>query len=112
MAIILVAIACRTKTPFKLSDLDPMLGLSVLFVFTCAGLWVGFSSSLQEIVKESGIYLRERLVNLGLFAYLGSKVVTLVGLGVLQSLLIVLVVLLGFKEPVDNSFIAWSLGYG
>lgn len=113
VAIILVWIASRSQDPFLLDESDPSLAsiaLRVLFVFTCAGLWVGFSSSLQEIVKESGIYLRERLVNLGLFAYLGSKVVTLVGLGVVQSLLIVVVVLLGFKEPVDNSFIAWSLG--
>ncbi|MGC8452238.1 MAG: ATP-binding cassette domain-containing protein [Cylindrospermopsis raciborskii] len=110
VAIILVAIACRTKKPFDLSDPDPMLGLSVLFVFTCAGLWVGFSSSLQEIVKESAIYLRERLVNLGLSAYLGSKVFTLTGLALVQALLVTVVILLGFQDPTGDLLIPWSIG--
>jgi ABC-type multidrug transport system permease subunit len=87
-----------------------MLGLSVLFVFTCAGLWVGFSSSLQEIVKESAIYLRERLVNLGLSAYLGSKVFTLTGLALVQALLVTVVILLGFQDPTGDLLIPWSIG--
>jgi ABC transport system ATP-binding/permease protein len=75
------------------------LARRVLFIFTSASLWVGFASSLQEIVKESAIYLRERLVNLGLFAYLGSKVLTLSGLAIIQSLLIALVAIVCFKSP-------------
>lgn len=72
-------------------------------------MWVGLSSSLQEIVKESAIYLRERLVNLGLFAYLGSKVRILSGLALLQTLLIVAVILVGFKSP-RTELISWPLG--
>ena len=75
------------------------LALRVLFVFTCAALWVGLSSSLQEIVKEAAIYMRERLVNLSLFAYLGSKLIILSGLALLQTLLISLIVLGLFKSP-------------
>lgn len=90
----------------------------VLFVITCAGMWAGFASSLQEIVKEAAIYQRERLVNLGLFAYLSSKVFTLAGLAVLQSLLITVVILIGFQFPSKPSFIPapipdivpWGLG--
>jgi hypothetical protein len=85
------------------------LARQVLFVVTCAALWPGFASSLQEIVKESSIYLRERLVNLGLFAYLGSKVLTLSGLAVIQSLLITIVVLIGFKSPEKPVFVLWSV---
>jgi ABC transport system ATP-binding/permease protein len=75
------------------------LARKVLFIFTSASIWVGFASSLQEIVKEAAIYLRERLVNLGLFSYLGSKVLTLGGLAIIQSVLISLVGVLCFKSP-------------
>jgi ABC-type multidrug transport system ATPase subunit len=102
-----------------IQDKDPLIGepeatlaplaLRVLFVFTCACLWVGLSSSLQEIVKETVIYTRERLVNLGLFSYLGSKVVVLFGLGVWQTLLITAVILIGFKDP-EPELIPWFLG--
>ncbi|MGK7902718.1 MAG: ATP-binding cassette domain-containing protein [Hormoscilla sp.] len=103
------------KDPLVLGDapdstLAP-LALRVLFVFTCAAIWVGLSSSLQEIVKESAIYLRERLVNLGLFAYLGSKVLMLSGLALLQTLLICAVILVGFKSP-SPELIPWFLGVG
>jgi ABC transport system ATP-binding/permease protein len=86
------------------------LALKVLFVFTCAGIWVGLSSSLQEIVKESAIYMRERLVNLGLFAYLNSKILTLSGLAVLQSILITLVVLIFFRAPDKETILPWFVG--
>lgn len=102
-----------------IQDKDPLIGepeatlaplaLRVLFVFTCACLWVGLSSSLQEIIKETAIYSRERLVNLGLFCYLGSKVVILFGLGVLQTLLITTVILIGFKHP-EPEIIPWFIG--
>ncbi|MFN7528658.1 MAG: ABC transporter permease, partial [Dolichospermum sp.] len=74
-----------------------------------AGLWVGFSSSLQEIVKEAAIYLRERLVNLGLFAYLGSKITILSGLALAQTLLILIIILIGFKSP-NPELISWNMG--
>ncbi len=101
IGISLITLAIRQETPFVGSP-DPSraaLALKVLFVFTCAAIWVGLASSLQEIVKESAVYLRERLVNLGLFTYLVSKVFTLGGLAFLQSILISLVVLISFKHP-------------
>ena len=109
----LITLAIRDKNPlFPSGETDATLAplaLRVLFVFTCAAIWVGFSSSLQEIVKESAIYLRERLVNLGLFPYLGSKVLILGGLAVLQSLLMALVILIGFKSPTPD-LISWPVG--
>ena len=111
----LIILAVGDQDPLILADLpDPTLAplaLRVLFVFTCAALWVGLSSSLQEIVKESAIYLRERLINLGLFAYLGSKVLILSSLALLQTLLIVLVILTGFNDP-DPTLLSWDLGAG
>lgn len=113
IGIFFMALAMQEQEPFVSdSNSDPglaSLALRVLFVFTCAGLWVGFSSSLQEIVKESAIYLRERLVNLGLLAYLGSKVAILSGLAILQTILILCVILIGFKSP-NPELISWHLG--
>ena len=115
IGISLIMLAVGDKNPLVLADTpDPTLAplaLRVLFVFTCAALWVGLSSSLQEIIKESAIYLRERLVNLGLFAYLGSKALILASLGLLQTLLIVLVILVGFDDPAPT-ILNWELGVG
>jgi ABC-type multidrug transport system ATPase subunit/ABC-type multidrug transport system permease subunit len=113
IGISLITLAMKNKAPFVLGNEPdpalPSLALRVLFVFTCAGLWVGFSSSLQEIVKESAIYLRERLVNLGLFAYLSSKITILSGLALAQTLLILIIILIGFKSP-NPELISWSMG--
>lgn len=112
IGISLITLAVRNKDPFVLETDDPTLAplaLRVLFVFTCAALWVGLSSSLQEIVKESAIYLRERLVNLGLFAYLGSKTIVLSSLAILQTLLMVVVILIGFNDA-DPTMISWWAG--
>ncbi len=115
IAIGLITLAVRNKAPLILGDKpDPTLAplaLRVLFVFTCAALWVGLSSSLQEIVKETAIYMRERLINLGLFAYLGSKTVILAGLALAQTLLMVAVILMGFADP-KPELLPWSLGLG
>jgi ABC transport system ATP-binding/permease protein len=89
------------------------MALKILFVFTCANVWVGLASSLQEIIKESAIYLRERLVNLGLFAYVSSKLLTLGGLAIAQTLLISAIVLICFKHPEPIAELAplnWYLG--
>ncbi|RCJ28550.1 maltooligosyl trehalose synthase [Nostoc minutum NIES-26] len=113
ISISLMTFAIREQDPLILGEQpDPALAplaLRVLFVFTCAALWVGLSSSLQEIVKESAIYLRERLVNLGLFAYLSSKVAILSVLAVLQTLLMTAVIFLFFKSP-QPELISWQLG--
>ena len=88
--------------------LAPMT-IKILFVFTCAALWVGLSGALQEIVKEKPIYIRERLVNLSLPAYLGSKFAVLSAIAVAQSLLISLVIMIAFKSP-SPEIIPWSIG--
>ncbi|NJO40873.1 MAG: ATP-binding cassette domain-containing protein [Cyanobacteria bacterium RU_5_0] len=115
IGISLITLAVRDKDPLVPAvEPDPTLAplaLRVLFVFTCAAIWVGLSGSLQEIVKEAAIYARERLVNLGLTAYLGSKVVVLAGLAVLQTILMVLVILAGFKSP-SPDIMPWEMGVG
>jgi ABC transport system ATP-binding/permease protein len=109
----LINFALRDKDPFILGTKPevglPGLALQVLFVFTCAALWVGLSSSLQEIVKEAAIYLRERLVNLRILAYISSKVTVLAVLAIFQTLLILLTISIGFKSP-TTGLISWQLG--
>jgi ABC-type multidrug transport system permease subunit len=116
IGIALITLAVRKQAPlapdlteFNDSIKAAPLALKVLFVFTCAALWVGFSTSLQEIVKEGAIYMRERLVNLGLFAYLGSKTIILAGLAILQAILMIAVILIGFKDP-EPELIHWIGG--
>jgi ABC-type multidrug transport system ATPase subunit/ABC-type multidrug transport system permease subunit len=113
IGISLIPLAIRDKNPLILgSEADPSLAplaLRVLFVFTCAAIWVGLSTALQEVVKEAAIYLRERLVNLGLIPYLGSKILILGGLALLQTLLMVGVIIIGFKSP-EPSLISWQIG--
>jgi ABC transport system ATP-binding/permease protein len=113
IGISLITLAIRDQDPLigePEATLAP-LALRVLFVFTCAAIWIGLSTSLQEIVKESAIYRRERLVNLGLFPYLGSKLVILGGLALVQTLLMVAAILIGFKPP-QPELIPWAIGVG
>ncbi|MDJ0510376.1 MAG: ATP-binding cassette domain-containing protein [Crocosphaera sp.] len=113
LGIIAMRIALSDPIPFNSLDKnDPTLAtlsLKVLFVFTCAAIWVGLASSLQEIIKEAKVYQRERLVNLGISAYLLSKAFTLGTLAFCQSLLLSLTILIFFKTP-DYHSLAWIIG--
>ncbi|OAB61099.1 maltooligosyl trehalose synthase [Leptolyngbya valderiana BDU 20041] len=114
IGIALITLAIRDRDPLVLGvEDDPTLAplaLRVLFVFTCAAIWVGLSGSLQSIVKESAIYARERLVNLGLSPYLGSKTLVLAFLALVQTFLMTAVVLIGFQSP-ESSLISWFMGF-
>lgn len=109
----LISLAVKNNAAFLLPEIpDPSLApmaTKILFVFTCASLWVGLSGALQEIVKEMPIYVRERLVNLSLPAYLGSKVAVLSAIAIAQSLLISLVIMIAFKSP-SPEMIPWAIG--
>jgi putative ABC transport system ATP-binding protein len=113
IGIFFINLALQDKEPLVLGiEADPTLAplaLRVLFVFTCAAIWIGLATSLQEIVKEAVIYLRERLVNLGLLAYLSSKIVVLGGLALLQSILMISIIILEFSSP-EPPTIPWFLG--
>jgi putative ABC transport system ATP-binding protein len=113
IGIFLIDLAIQEKEPFILGkEADPALApltQTVLFVFTSAAIWVGLATSLQEMVKENDIYLRERLVNLNLFAYLKSKITVLSGLAFLQTTLMVGVILVVFSPPKSET-ISWLAG--
>ena len=47
------------------------------FVLSLVAVWFGISISAREIIRERVIYKRERMVNLGLLPYVGSKLFVL-----------------------------------
>lgn len=49
----------------------------IYFVIALVAFWFGTSLSAREIVRERPIYRRERMVNLGILPYLGSKLFVL-----------------------------------
>lgn len=114
IGVILIRLALPDQAPLADpgNDLDPSqapLALRVLFVFTCATIWVGLSGTAQTIVKEANIYLRERLVNLRLIPYLGSKFSIHAGLGIIQAILLMFVIVLAFEGP-QPELVPWWIG--
>jgi hypothetical protein len=63
---------------------------------------MGLVNSCREIVRELPVYRRERTVGLSLPAYLGSKFVVLGGLGLVQSVVLVGVVVSAQDGPQDS----------
>lgn len=101
----MIAIAANNRSIFSdysnLSETTYPDALRILFVIMCSTIWVGLSSSLQTIVKERPIFIRERAFNLLPEAYLGSKLILMAGQGLIQSLLIAVSVSLLFEAPAD-----------
>jgi hypothetical protein len=64
----------------------------IIFLLACIGTWFGIINAVREIVKESPIYRRERLVNLNIVAYVGSKVGVMFGLSIIQTFLLVVII--------------------
>lgn len=58
------------------------------FVLALVSIWFGTSVSAREIVRERPVYVRERMVNLGLLPYVGSKLTVLGTIVALQCLLL------------------------
>jgi ABC-type multidrug transport system ATPase subunit len=78
---------------------DAHRAMMSLHMMTASAIWLGASNAAREITKESAIYSRERLVNLGVLPYVLSKVVVLSLLCLVQ----VAVVLGVFVAGVDLS---------
>lgn len=57
---------------------------SMYFVMTLSAFWLGCTDACREIVKERALFLRERMINLEVGAYLYSKMRVLALLNVVQ----------------------------
>jgi ABC-type multidrug transport system ATPase subunit/pSer/pThr/pTyr-binding forkhead associated (FHA) protein len=74
----------------------------LLFMMALAATLLGLFGAAYEIVKEAPIYRRERMVNLRIPPYLASKVVILLGFGLIQCALLLLVMRLRVAYPGDG----------
>ncbi|HTP08882.1 MAG TPA: FHA domain-containing protein [Anaerolineae bacterium] len=71
----------------------------VIMMLALAASLVGMFAAAFELVRERAIYRRERMVNLRLRTYLGSKIVVLVGFAALQVMALLVVVALRVQVP-------------
>ncbi|KYF64786.1 FHA domain-containing protein [Sorangium cellulosum] len=71
---------------------------AAIFFLVVAAVWFGTSNAAREIVSERAIYLRERMVNLGLVNYVLSKYLLLAVFCVIQCTILLAIVFfaLGF----------------
>jgi hypothetical protein len=73
------------------------------FVLALVSVWFGTSIAAREIIRERPIYSRERMVNLGILPYIGSKLLVLSVIVGLQCVLLFtslkLLLVAGFKMP-------------
>jgi ABC-type multidrug transport system ATPase subunit/pSer/pThr/pTyr-binding forkhead associated (FHA) protein/ABC-type multidrug transport system permease subunit len=74
----------------------------VIMMLALAASFVGMFAAAFELVRERAIYRRERMVNLRLRTYLGSKIVVLVGFAALQVLALLVVVALRVQVPYEG----------
>ena len=60
----------------------PYLGKTIvtIFLLIISAIWLGCSNAVREVVGEWAVYQRERMVNLKIPSYLGSKFTVLGGL--------------------------------
>jgi ABC transport system ATP-binding/permease protein len=90
------------QTPQQLleSAIEPNSGAdaqTLLFIMAFAGVMFGCLNGVRSIVRESAIYRRERMVNLGIVPYTFSKIFVLGIFCLLQSA--ILVYLVNLKAP-------------
>src|SRR5215213_10319784 len=71
---------------------------AAIFFLVVAAIWFGTSNAAREIVSERAIYLRERMVNLGLLNYVLSKYILLAFFCLIQCTVLLAIVffMLGF----------------
>ena len=74
----------------------------VVMMLALAASLVGMFAAAFELVRERAIYRRERLLNLRLRTYLGSKIAVLIGFAALQVLALLVVVALRVQVPVNG----------
>ncbi len=89
-----VVLARQNTENARLSDM-----LSLIFVLVISAIWLGAFNSAREIVKESNIYKRERLVHLKIAPYLFSKVTVQVTACLYQTLVFLVIIKLVLGLP-------------
>ncbi len=71
---------------FGSMDADVPGQATVGFLLVISAFWFGCSNSAKEIVKESGVFQKERHAGLNAVGYLGAKAVWLVAMTLIQAI--------------------------
>lgn len=74
-----------------------------IFIAAIISIWFGANNAIREIVSETPIYVRERLVNLKIPSYVLSKFAVLSGIALVQSALFV-IILIAFNRLSGSDF--------
>jgi ABC transport system ATP-binding/permease protein len=74
-----------------------------IFIAAIISIWFGANNAIREIVSETPIYLRERLVNLKIPSYVLSKFTVLSAIAFVQSALFLLI-LIAFSRLSGSDF--------
>jgi ABC-type multidrug transport system ATPase subunit len=82
---------------------------TVLFMIAIASIWFGIFNAAREIAKEMPIFVRERMVNLSIGAYMFSKVTVLGLIVFFQSLGFLLILSIGIQFPENTGVLFPSL---
>ena len=87
---------------------DSVNNSQTLFIAAIVSLWFGANNAVREIVSETAIYTRERLVNLKIPSYVFSKFSVLSAIAFIQCLLFV-GILVGMGRLRRDDFLALVL---
>jgi ABC-type multidrug transport system ATPase subunit/pSer/pThr/pTyr-binding forkhead associated (FHA) protein len=74
----------------------------IMFMLALAANLLGIFGAAYELIKEDAIYRRERMVNLKILPYLGSKIAVLGGFALLQCALLLIVLHFKVAYPHDG----------
>ncbi len=74
----------------------------LIFMLATTGVWFGVINSAREICKEANVLRRERLAGLRIGPYVGSKVIVLFVLVLVQSALLLGIVCAGTTLPANG----------
>jgi ABC-type multidrug transport system ATPase subunit len=58
--------------------------IGVIFLTAISAIWFGVNNAAREIVDETSIYMRERMLNMSIGSYLASKILILSVIGLAQ----------------------------
>jgi ABC-type multidrug transport system ATPase subunit/pSer/pThr/pTyr-binding forkhead associated (FHA) protein len=78
---------------------------TLLMMLALAAVLLGMFTASFELVKERAVYRRERMLNLRLAPYLGSKALVLSGFALLQCLALIVVVGLRVEFPKQGALL-------
>jgi ABC-type multidrug transport system ATPase subunit len=86
---------------------------SLLFALTCSGFCIGIINAITEVSSEVDLFLRERVAGLQTSAYVGSKVIVLSLICLIQTVVIIgiIAVTVGFPEGSASLIFSPPIGF-